>query len=324
MIPIANVIEQADSQVAIRSELTTGTRIENIDSERIWNAESVPREFFCPICSCLLWQPRSCGSCQNLFCEACIRKWLQANTKCPFGCVQYQDKRCSPQIRCLLSNIWVHCQSTGYGCTAILSYDTLEAHQTNQCEYPSGRCRYCENLMLRSEIVAHEHECGQKLGSCPKCNSLVPLFLLEQHRLSCVRFSSQQLVQNIDQLQNFTQPGYTFPPDPPQQNIANWIVNINNYTEEERQIQEEYYNLPWYRCFWSLACLILMNPLDAPQILLTVWATGWGYLLGCILIVFAFCFHNICTSFLSIILFTGLLHNGAPWLLSLWAHYLSM
>ncbi|CAF4721885.1 unnamed protein product, partial [Rotaria sp. Silwood2] len=104
---------------------------DSINYERICDIEKVPLEFFCPICSCLLWKPHSCGFCQNLFCEACITKWLQENTKCPYGCETYEDKRCSPAIRCLLSNILIRCQNFQFGCTAVLTYDTLEAHQTS-------------------------------------------------------------------------------------------------------------------------------------------------------------------------------------------------
>jgi hypothetical protein len=124
----SNADRQIVHQATTRSRAST--TIGNIDYERLWNGETVPREFFCPICSCLLWQPHSCGVCQNLFSEACISKWLQVKPSCPYGCARYEDKRCSPQIRCLLSNVWIRCQSAQYGCTAVLSYDTLEEHQT--------------------------------------------------------------------------------------------------------------------------------------------------------------------------------------------------
>jgi hypothetical protein len=289
--------------------------IGNIDYERVLNGETVPREFFCPICSCLLWQPRSCGVCQNLFCEACISKWLQVKQNCPYGCERYEDKRCSPQIRCLLSNVWIQCQSAQYGCTAVLSYDTLEEHQTKQCPCPSTRCQYCEHLVRVSEITAHEQECSQRLGNCTKCDRLIPMCLLEKHKLSCIAMNPL----TMNPLQNLTQPAYQFQPNIPPQETTVQLANIFNYTPEERSIQEQYRELVCWRRIGRLVCLSLSKPLNAPHLLLTVWRTGFGYTLGflirCVLQVFAYCFQNLCTVFLFIILLVGLLHSVVPCLL---------
>ena len=308
-----NIDRQIVPQPTVRPR--AATTIGSIEYERLWDAENVPREFFCPICSCLLWQPRSCGACQNLFCEACILKWVQVKQSCPYGCERYEDKRCSPQIRCLLSNVWIRCQSFQYGCTAVLSYDTLEEHQTKQCPCPSTRCQYCEKLMLVSAINAHEQECGQQLGNCAKCDRLIPKFLLEKHQLFCVPVNPQQYYLQANNLWQ------TFPePIIPIQDTAIPFAGIFNYTMEERYIQEQYYELIWWRRLWRLVCLILTNPFNAPNTLITIWKTGYGYLLGCLigwtLVVFAYCFRNICSGFLLIILLTGLLHSTVPWFLN--------
>ena len=316
----ANTNRQIVHQTTIN--FRTSTSIGNIDYERLWNGENTPREFFCPICSCLLWHPRSCGVCQNLFCEACILKWCEVKKKCPYGCEQYEDKRCSPQIRCLLSDIWIRCQSFPYGCTAVLSYDTLEEHQTKQCPYPSTRCQYCEKLMLVNEIELHEQECGQRLGDCTVCNRLIPMFLLKNHRLFCVAVNPEQhYIQTNNQLQTLTHPVYTVQPNIPIQDTANPLTGLFNLTPEEQSLREQYYQLVWWRRFWRLVCLILTNPFNAPYNLMTIWRTGLGYtsgyLLGWAFMVFAYCFRNICTGFLFIILLIGLLHSCVPWFLNL-------
>ena len=313
-----NADRQIVLQGAIQSRPTT--TIGNIDYERLWNGETVPKEFFCPICSCLLWQPRSCGLCQNLFCEACILKWLQVKQSCPYGCAQYEDKRCSPQIRCLLSNIWIRCQSARFGCTDVLSYDTLDEHQAKQCAYPSARCQYCEHLLLVSVIKDHEHECGQRLGNCAKCDRLIPMFLLEKHQLSCTAMDQQQhYLQTMHNLQNLTQPAHQFQLNIPAQQTAIQVEVFLNLTPEERYIQQQYRELTWWHRIGRLVRLMLSKPLDAPHILLTVWESGFGcmlgHLIGCVFGVFVCCFQNLCTGFLLIIVLIGLLHSVAPWLL---------
>ncbi|CAF1603603.1 unnamed protein product [Adineta ricciae] len=277
------------------SMLTAHNRIEYISSERICNGENVPKELLCPICSGLLWRPHSCASCQNLFCESCISKWLRKNTRCPFGCETYQDRRCSPQIRCLLSNIAIRCQSTPFGCTEIRSYDTLEGHQLNECQYSSIRCRYCEHLMLTEGIETHEQECGQQIGSCHKCNQPFPLCSLEQHLTTCSLNNRQQ------PLQHFLLP----------------IVD----TDAEQEIRMKYANLPWYRRISSLIHLILTNPFDALHIIFIILNTGFFFLVGLVIagfvMVFVYLFGNIFVGLISVIVFTGLLHFIAPWILSL-------
>ena len=291
----------------------------SIEHERLWSAENVPREFFCPICSCLLWQPRSCGACQNLFCEACILKWLQVKQSCPYGCERYQDKRCSPQIRCLLSNVWIRCQSFQYGCTAVLSYDTLEEHQTKECSCPSTRCQYCENLMLVDVIKVHEQECGQRLGNCTKCDRFIPLFLLEKHQLACFSVNPQRNYLQINhQPQDLLQSIYTLTPTPARQDTTVPLISLFNVTLEERYTREQYYKLVWWLRLWRLIRFTLTNPLSVPHILITVWGTGYvyllGYLLGWTFMIFARCFRNMYTGFLFIITLTAFLHSVVPWL----------
>lgn len=313
-----NADRQIVQQGTIQSRSTT--IIGNIDYERLWNGETVPKEFFCPICSCLLWQPRSCGACQNLFCEACILKWLQVKQSCPYGCARYEDKRCSPQIRCLLSNVWIRCQSARFGCTEVLSYDTLEEHQTKKCPYSSARCQYCEHLLLVSVIKDHEHECGQRLVNCTRCDRLIPMFLLEKHQLSCFIMDPQQhYLQTMLNLQNLTQLAHPFQPNMPAQETAVQLADFFNLTPEERYIQEQYRELTWWHRIGRVVRLMFNKPFDTPHILLTVWKSGFGcmlgYIIGCVLAVFVYWFRNLCTGFLLIIVLTGLLHSVAPWLL---------
>ncbi|CAF3206836.1 unnamed protein product [Rotaria socialis] len=241
MTSIGDSGEQTASQATNRPTLTTSMGI--IERWRICNSDNLRDELFCPICSCLLWQPRSCRLCQNLFCMYCILKWLKTNKKCPYGCQEYKDRSCSPQMRCLLSNIQIQCQSVHYGCNAVLSYDSLETHQAKECAYASIRCQYCETLMLIGAIEVHEQECGQKLGSCSICNQCIPLRVLQQHQSSCPSVNPQHHFQNINQVGNLAQHVQTLQPETLIQNILLQLGGIANLTPEEQDIQHKYYNL---------------------------------------------------------------------------------
>ncbi|CAF3227569.1 unnamed protein product [Rotaria socialis] len=260
MTSIGDSGEQTASQATNRPTLTTSMGI--IERWRICNSDNLRDELFCPICSCLLWQPRSCRLCQNLFCMYCILKWLKTNKKCPYGCQEYKDRSCSPQMRCLLSNIQIQCQSVHYGCNAVLSYDSLETHQAKECAYASIRCQYCETLMLIGAIEVHEQECGQKLGSCSICNQCIPLRVLQQHQSSCPSVNPQHHFQNINQVGNLAQHVQTLQPETLIQNILLQLGGIANLTPEEQDIQHKYYNLGWWRRCLSLVHLFLENPVQ--------------------------------------------------------------
>ncbi|CAF3436536.1 unnamed protein product [Rotaria socialis] len=301
-----NAADLNGQAISKRTSRSSGAvSIGRINYERIWNGESVPREFFCPICSCLWWQPHSCGSCQNLFYEACILKWTQMNRSCRYGCEQYEDRRCSPQIQCLLSNIWIRCQSSQYGCTAVLSYDKLDMHQINQCPYPLARCQYCERLMLVNAIEVHDF----------------PLYLLKEHQSSCALVSIQNYLQTMNGLQNKIQPVNTYLPTISTQNAAIQFGNIFTVTSEEQEIRDHYYNLSWWHRIWSFVCLIFMKPSDTPQNLRIMRVAGLSFMLGEFLAltlnIFSYFFleHMYRLSFYGC--FTGILHSSIPWFLNL-------
>jgi hypothetical protein len=149
----------------------------NINRDRIVNGHLVPDEYFCPICQYLLWKPRSCSSCQHLFCQKCI----QNTNKCPFRCQSFEERRCPPCVQSLLSRLNIHCRNSSFGCTAVVSYDTLEYHETVECEYLSQveklnehrdvpelcipcpiKCNICENDIDKLLFREHFHHCCEE------------------------------------------------------------------------------------------------------------------------------------------------------------------
>ncbi|UJR32671.1 hypothetical protein I4U23_020132 [Adineta vaga] len=146
------MVDYEDLSFAVEEEEEEG-----IDPERIVNDhQQIAKEFFCAICQGLLWKPRSCGSCQHLFCTKCIRAWLKINpTICPF--------RCS-------SRLTLHCRNSSFGCTEILSYDQLEQHQTTDCQFPTKQCRICQKYILLSLLDQHQTSCIPTSIECFLCN----------------------------------------------------------------------------------------------------------------------------------------------------------
>ena len=62
----------------------------HLDIQNLVEADKDKREranfFLCAICAMIVREPRECGSCQSLFCQACIQPWMANNESCPKKC----------------------------------------------------------------------------------------------------------------------------------------------------------------------------------------------------------------------------------------------
>ena len=51
--------------------------------------ESVKDVTTCFICKGIVFNPRQCKKCENIFCRECIYKWKENNNYCPFSCIKF-------------------------------------------------------------------------------------------------------------------------------------------------------------------------------------------------------------------------------------------
>ena len=164
---------------------------EEIDRERIVNQDLAREECFCSICQCLVWKPRACSTCHQIFCEKCIQTWLDNPTsqnKCPFRCQPFKDDPCSLEIQSALSRLNIRCRNASFGCSEIVPYDQLEQHENIQCQYPTKRCSKCEQWVLVSKFDEHQqskdlcHPCPIK---CTICRNYFESALMQEHFHQC-------------------------------------------------------------------------------------------------------------------------------------------
>ncbi|CAF0991205.1 unnamed protein product [Adineta steineri] len=191
----------------------------NINRDRIVNGELVPEEYFCPICQDLLWKPRSCASCQHLFCEKCLHMWLENSTnanKCPFRCQPFEERRCPPYVQSLLAKLNIHCRNASFGCNAILSYDKLEQHEKSECQYLTQRCSECDQLVLVSKLNEHTQVQGLCIPQpikCTICQNYLPKPLFQNHFYQCCQMKINNLIDrtNTHQTLQITDDGQIIP-----------------------------------------------------------------------------------------------------------------
>jgi len=307
---------------------------EGIDPERIVNDEhQVANEFFCAICQGLLWKSRSCASCQHLFCNKCIRTWLQINpTSCPFRCSPYEEKRPPPYIHSLLGRLSIRCRNSSFGCTEILPYDLLEQHQTVECQFLTKRCRICGQYILKNEIDQHQTACIPATIQCSVCKHFVDRTLLPQHTIECFQQRLNLLIEEIIPTpEDLGIPTNNIIAVPQEQGNANWhtrlitrlqrflfaMPQVNLIGLEEVAQARELNN--WAR-IWTMLRLIWFNKSRAIQILFLLYCFGIGFIIGFLINTSLYIQNqvekSIYRSFACIILFSGLFSFSLPVLLA--------
>lgn len=308
---------------------------DGIDPERIIADEyQVAKELLCTICQGLLWKPKSCGSCQHLFCSRCIRTWLQINpTACPFRCSPYEERRSPPHIHSLLARLSIRCRNNVFGCTAILAYDALEQHETIECSFLSKRCAVCQENILIEEINDHERQCQPATVTCSLCQQSIDRNILNQHRGECLRQKVEGFFNEILPLEDNREIVLNNPMMFVQQqmNNNNWFTRfytqINGWAHRLPQVDLEGFEevaqaqqrSPWFR-IWSIVRLISLNPTRIAQILLPLISFTIGYFVGFLISISLFIQRqvneSIYRSFFLIIFTSGLICFGLHYLLA--------
>ncbi|CAF3679636.1 unnamed protein product [Adineta steineri] len=164
----------------------------NIGRDRIVNEHLVDEDYFCTICCCLLWKPCACSKCHHDFCQNCLHTWLENpnnnGKRCPLCRQPFEEEPCSSQIYSTLDHLNIYCRNSKFGCKQILHYNSLELHETVDCEYPSERCSECDQLILISKRDEHyeiPELCTPRPVKCTSCQTYIEKVLFKDHFLKC-------------------------------------------------------------------------------------------------------------------------------------------
>jgi hypothetical protein len=144
-------------------------RTDSLSTDRL-NDEIDDDLILCPICTNILWKPITCKTCENSFCLKCMRLWLnQKPNKCPFNCT-FEERKPPPILMKILSKLKLHCRHQSSGCLLLISYEDLEKHELQECQYRIIQCPGCLQEMLKKDFDIHEKEgCHLVQSTCLKC-----------------------------------------------------------------------------------------------------------------------------------------------------------
>ena len=125
-----------------------------IDEDLIINKEyyeHVKEQLCCPICTCLLNDPRMCESCEIAYCRECINTWFQKKTECPNRCKSGKKSSIKPiskSITRVIDGLKLKCK---YGCEVpLLSFNS----HSKSCELAHKQvlCFNCNRIANYSEL----------------------------------------------------------------------------------------------------------------------------------------------------------------------------
>lgn len=145
-----------------------------IDVDRVMNHQDILEDLTCPICRSFLSHPKSCSSCQVVFCRSCIETWrITQPNSCPMRCSPFEIRPASPLIQTVLSRTKLRCRNETYGCSEILSYDNLEDHEGRICSYATKLCPNCSDYFLLNVFDEHHLSCNPPRIFCRCCQGWV-------------------------------------------------------------------------------------------------------------------------------------------------------
>ena len=133
----------------------------NID--RFLAKDTIVSEFICSICTDVVEFPVQ-TPCQHLFCNECIRRWINAgNRTCPEDRQALTVNALKPPSRLtlqFLNKLIIRCKNYNDGCRLMSTFEDviqLKEHETNQCQVdPNSLVREVCDTYEKEEMVMKE------------------------------------------------------------------------------------------------------------------------------------------------------------------------
>jgi hypothetical protein len=153
------------------------------------NMNTLNDEFSCPICLNLLFNPKYCSKCEQMFCEDCIFKCLEKNKSCPHCRDNFIESKIPRQLLNLLNSVVVLCPNN---CRTKISYCDLQGHLL-RCQFTQikTKCNLCEDeipdTIKLNRTKNHQNECGEAFIPCDQvgCKSTFKRKLKNNHLENC-------------------------------------------------------------------------------------------------------------------------------------------
>ncbi len=153
--------------------------------------DKVPEDHQCTICTSILTDPVLTECCGQLFCDGCLKKWLQKQKTCPhcreIKFVFIKDKR----MKRVIDSLKIYCPNRSKGCDKITTLGECNQH-LEKCLFVEVSCtKKCGERMLRKERQDHEdNKCPNRRVQCQYCTleGMNKEITAKSHLDKCPRF----------------------------------------------------------------------------------------------------------------------------------------
>ena len=151
--------------------------LSKFSSSEVECIEQKSKDFDCPICLQLIWNPFLTACCGNHFCEACVILAKEQSNQCPFCSEEpiggITDKKFQRQI----NELQVYCLHKKHGCSWSGGLGKLTEHLEGdkidgECKFVSVSCSLsCGKQMFRCQLVEHlADNCPLRPCTCKYCD----------------------------------------------------------------------------------------------------------------------------------------------------------
>ena len=138
--------------------------------------DKTSKDFDCPVCLQVVWNPFLTACCGNHFCDACVKSTKEKNDQSPFcyekPIIGIIDKKFQRQI----NELQIYCLNKKHGCLWVGELGKLTKHlQQGKIE---GECKFvlvscslsCGKQIFRCELGKHmSEECPLRTCTCEHC-----------------------------------------------------------------------------------------------------------------------------------------------------------
>ncbi len=178
--------------------------------------DKVPEDHQCTICANILTDPVLTECCGQLFCDGCLKKWLQRQNTCPHCRKANFNNMVNKRMKRAIDSLKIYCPNRSKGrdkfttlgernqhlekclfvkvkcsenCGERMLRKELQDHEDNKCPNRRARCQYCSKEGMHKEITAKSHldKCSLFLISCPNnCgHEKIQRWILAGHQKMC-------------------------------------------------------------------------------------------------------------------------------------------
>ena len=138
--------------------------------------EQLLKDFDCPICFQLVWNPFLTACCGHHLCEACVNSTKEKSNQCPFCNEQPISGIIDKKFQRQINELQVYCLHKKYGCLWVGELGQLSKHLKDdeiygECKYVTLSCTFsCGKQIFRCELEEHlSEDCPMRTCICEYC-----------------------------------------------------------------------------------------------------------------------------------------------------------